>query len=66
MMIEDDKVLEYALWMKLFSLNNRKYFEELEQGPSKLLSSIKIPFMLELNQLLKHLWYVCLAYLLIQ
>lgn len=65
-MIEDDEVLEYALWMKLFILNNRKYFEELGQRPSKLLSSIKIPFVLELNQLLEHLWYACFAYLLIQ
>jgi hypothetical protein len=54
-MIEDDEVLEYALWMKLFNLNNRKYFEELGRRPSKLLSSIKIPFVLELNQLLEHL-----------
>ncbi|XP_022858335.1 uncharacterized protein LOC111379225 [Olea europaea var. sylvestris] len=42
-MVEDPKVLEYALWMDSFGPNRRKYFEVLGHGTSRPLPSIEKP-----------------------
>lgn len=43
--------------MDSFGPNNRKYFEDLGQGPSRPLPSIEKPPVLELKPLLEHLRY---------